>query len=99
MKSLLADEAGVREWVCKYPVVGKRKKRKRGSNTCRTLRFAFLWELFDCPRSLICMAMQSMDTNARTGRRGFFKRSLAALLGAIAAMVPLAAGLMVATDP
>lgn len=45
------------------------------------------------------MAMQSVDTNAHTGRRGFFKKSLAALLGALAAMVPLAAGLMVATDP
>jgi menaquinol-cytochrome c reductase iron-sulfur subunit len=45
------------------------------------------------------MAMQSVDTNARTDRRGFFKKSLAALLGAIAAVVPLAAGLMVATDP
>ncbi|HXC99223.1 MAG TPA: Rieske 2Fe-2S domain-containing protein [Verrucomicrobiae bacterium] len=45
------------------------------------------------------MAMQSVDTNARTGRRGFFKKSLAALLGATAAVVPLAAGFMVATDP
>jgi menaquinol-cytochrome c reductase iron-sulfur subunit len=32
-------------------------------------------------------------------RRGFFKQSLATLLGAVAALVPIAAGLGVVTDP
>jgi menaquinol-cytochrome c reductase iron-sulfur subunit len=45
------------------------------------------------------MAMQSVDTDSHTGRRGFFKKLLALLTGATAALVPVAAGLVVATDP
>jgi menaquinol-cytochrome c reductase iron-sulfur subunit len=43
--------------------------------------------------------MHSEGKDAGTDRRGFFKKLLATVLGAIAAMVPVAAGLMVATDP
>jgi menaquinol-cytochrome c reductase iron-sulfur subunit len=90
----MKQESG--QWLCGIAAGGKLKS---AFNAGRAFRFAFLRELFDCPRSLISMAMHSADTEARTGRRGFIKKSLAALLGAIAAVVPLAAGLMVATDP
>ncbi len=45
------------------------------------------------------MATHSVDTDSRTGRRGFFKKLLAVLAGATAAAVPVAAGLVVAADP
>jgi menaquinol-cytochrome c reductase iron-sulfur subunit len=43
--------------------------------------------------------MHSVTPDPRTDRRGFFKGTLAALLGAIAAAVPFTAGFMVLTDP
>ncbi len=43
--------------------------------------------------------MHFVAPDARTDRRGFFKGTLAALLGVIAAAVPFAAGFMVLTDP
>lgn len=43
--------------------------------------------------------MQSQDARARIGRRGFFKQTLAIIIGGIAAAVPALAALMVLTDP
>ena len=43
--------------------------------------------------------MHSTALDAQTDRRGFFKGTFAALLGAVAAAVPFAAGFMVLTDP
>ena len=43
--------------------------------------------------------MPAQNLESPTGRRGFVKQTLAVVLGAIAGLVPFAAGLAVATDP
>ena len=43
--------------------------------------------------------MSSPKAETQTERRSFFKQSLAILLGAVAGLVPVAAGLAVVTDP
>lgn len=42
---------------------------------------------------------QNNDNDPRTDRRGFFKQSLTLVLGGAAVAVPVAAGLVVASDP
>jgi menaquinol-cytochrome c reductase iron-sulfur subunit len=43
--------------------------------------------------------MRSPDPKPPLDRRGFFKKSLVVILGGVAALVPAAAGLLVAVDP